>query len=190
MTGLLLGSFNPVHNGHLALAKELLKSNNFAEIWFVLSPQNPLKQQAGLLNDNIRLQMLDLALENEPKLKSCNIEFSLPKPNYTINTLAALKKQYPGKQFSIIIGADNLAIFHLWKDYEIILNEYPIVVYPRQGTDLETLKQKYPQVSTIEAPLFPVSSSQIKQLLCEGKPVVNYLPKQVEKFIVQHKIYQ
>jgi nicotinate-nucleotide adenylyltransferase len=188
--GLFFGSFNPVHNGHLALAKQLLKAAKFDRIWFVLTPQNPLKEECGLLNDETRLQLLKLALEHDPLMDVCTIEFKLPAPHYTIHTLKELTKIYPDNRFALIIGADNLAIFHNWKDYQTILKEYPIIVYPRKGTELSALKKEYPQVRVIDAPLYPVSSTEIRELIKEGKDASDFLPASVTDFIVKNKLYQ
>lgn len=189
MTGLFFGSFNPIHLGHTALAKHLLSSAVLEEIWLVVSPHNPLKEQADLVADDLRLHMVQLALSDEPKLKACDVEFSLSKPNYTLHTLQHLSEIYPDKQFALIIGADNLAVFHQWKSYQDLLNNYHIMVYPRQGVDLNPLHQLYPQVEIVDAPLFTVSSTQIRRLLAQKETSEEYLHPLVKSFIQEKNLY-
>ncbi|MDR3704763.1 MAG: nicotinate (nicotinamide) nucleotide adenylyltransferase [Paludibacteraceae bacterium] len=190
MTGLFFGSFNPVHLGHLALAKYLLEHTALEEIWFVVSPQNPLKQDAGLLPDSLRLQLVNLAIAEEKKMKGCDVEFSLPKPSYTIHTLEHLQKRYPQKEFTLIIGADNLALFHRWKDYELILAKYPLLVYPREGVDLAPLHLRYPQVQLeVGAPLYSISSTQIRELIREKKEAGLWLHPLVYKAVLDKRLY-
>ncbi len=188
--GLFFGSFNPIHNGHLALAKQLLSTVGFEEIWFVLTPQNPLKEETFLAKDEVRMYMLNLAIINEPRFRICTIEFDLPAPHYTINTLTELKKLYPDNKFSLIIGADNLAIFHRWKDYQVILSDYSVFVYPRKGTELNYLKKQYPQVQMIDAPLFAVSSTEIRELIKKHENISDFLPVSVVDFITKNKLYR
>lgn len=184
MIGLFFGSFNPIHLGHTALAEYLLKHTELSEIWFVVSPQNPMKQEQDLLPEELRLKLVDLAIADNPYFKSCDVEFTLLKPNYTILTLECLQALYPNRKFALIIGADNLALFHKWTDYTRILELYPIYVYPREGVDLSSLKLKYPQVQLVEAPLFPVSSTEIRTLLEEKKDVAEWLHPLVLKEVV------
>jgi nicotinate-nucleotide adenylyltransferase len=189
MTGLFFGSFNPIHLGHTALANYLLEHTALDEIWMVVSPHNPLKKELDLLDDELRLHMVQLALSDEPKLKACDVEFSLSKPNYTLYTLQHLSETYPDKQFVLIIGADNLAVFHQWKAYQELLNNYHIMVYPRQGVDLNPLHQLYPQVEIVDAPLFTVSSTQIRRLLAQKETVEKYLHPLVKSFIQEKNLY-
>jgi nicotinate-nucleotide adenylyltransferase len=175
MIGLLFGSFNPIHLGHTALATYLLEHAGMDEIWFVVSPHNPLKEQTDLLPDDFRLKMVKLAIADNPAFKSCNVEFFLPTPNYTITTLDHLNELYPDKQFTLIIGADNLDVFPLWRDYKNLLDNYSILVYPRKSYDLYALHKVYPQVKVIEAPLFPISSTEIRQLLKQKKDASQWL---------------
>jgi nicotinate-nucleotide adenylyltransferase len=190
MTGLFFGSFNPVHLGHVALANYLLEHTALEEVWFVVSPQNPLKREADLLPDNLRLQLVNLAIAEEEKMKGCDVEFSLPKPSYTIHTLEHLQKRYPQKEFTLIIGADNLALFHRWKDYELILAKYPLIVYPREGVDLVSLHSLYPQVQLeVGAPLYPISSTQIRELIREKKEAGLWLHPSVYTYILEKGLY-
>lgn len=181
------GSFNPIHNGHLALAKYMTKQTYVDEVWMLLSPQNPLKQLQMASNEH-RLEMLQIAITDIPKLKICDIEFSLPKPNYTYETLQALKKTYPKHKFSLLIGEDNLAIFPKWKNYEQILNNHRIYVYPRQNETNSTLLQ-HQNIQFIEAPTFPFSSTEIRKKIAAEEKIDSALPIRVYEFIKQHKIY-
>lgn len=175
MVGLFFGSFNPIHLGHTALAEYLLAHTELSEIWFVVSPQNPMKENAELLPDEFRLHLVQLAIAGHKKFQVCDIEFSLSKPNYTVNTLDALTKKYPDNEFSLIIGADNLAVFDKWKSSEKILSSYGIFVYPREGFDLTELKKKYPQVTIVDAPLYLISSTVIRSLLQQKKDASQWL---------------
>jgi len=132
-TGIFSGSFNPIHIGHLALANYLCEFAGLDEVWFVVSQLNPLKDEADLLDNDLRLEMVSLAIWNYPKFKASDFEFTLPRPSYTVQTLRLLKDQFPDREFHLIIGADNWQQFHLWKEYETIINTTPILVYPRPG---------------------------------------------------------
>lgn len=190
MIGLFFGSFNPIHKGHTALAKFLLNSENLNEIWFIVSPLNPLKKQEGLLADQLRFNMVLLAIKEEAHFKACNIEFSLPKPNYTYITLRELHKRYPEQQFSLIIGADNLAIFNKWRNFQEILETCQLLVYPRPDTDLKPLKKQYPQMKISDAPLYPISATIIRQNIKQGLSNKSYLNPEVETFIRVNKLYK
>lgn len=175
MVGLFFGSFNPIHLGHTALATYLFEHTPMCEIWFVVSPQNPLKQDADLMNDHFRLDLVNLAIQDIPHFKSCDVEFKMPKPNYTIQTLERLHQMYPEKEFALIIGADNLALFDSWAGSERILANYPLYVYPREGVELDSLRSQYPQVNIVEAPLFQISSTAIRELVEQKKDVSTWL---------------
>ena len=138
--GLFGGSFNPIHNGHVWLAKALLRETGLDEVWFMVSPKNPLKQNRQLLDDNQRFRLVQLALKDEPRLRPCDYEFHLPKPSYTWNTLQALKKDFPMHRFTLLIGGDNWQLFDQWYRYEDLLKEYPIVVYPRQDANPDDMQ--------------------------------------------------
>ena len=184
MTGLLFGSFNPIHLGHTALASYLLEHTELNEIWFVVSPHNPLKEQTDLMDDDLRLKMVKLAIKDNSAFKVCNVEFFMPTPNYTINTLEHLKELYPEKQFTMIIGADNLDVFPLWREYKNLLANYPIMVYPRKGFDLAILHKEYPQVQVVYAPLYPISSTQIRELIQQKKDASAWLHPLVYKVLL------
>ncbi len=181
-TGLFFGSFNPIHNGHLALAKHLLQCG-LDEVWLVVSPQNPLKKSADLWDDDFRLQLTRLALRNEPQLQVSDIEFALPKPNYTIDTLRTLQQRYPDRTFVLLIGADNAAIFDRWKDYDAILNTFDVWAYPRDG--YPNANPQLPQIRFVDAPLFRVSSTEIRQRLAAGQTIRGRVPDSVADVIEQ-----
>ena len=186
--GLFLGSFNPVHNGHIGLAQYILEHTDLSEIWLVVSPNNPLKDKSGLLDKRIRLQLVSDAVKDFPGLEPCDIELSLPLPSYTVNTLKALTERYPQHRFTIIIGSDNMSVFHRWRQWEYIYNHYGILVYPRQGDDLESLQSQYPKMRIISgAPLFPVSSTKIRDLYKQGGDFAPFVPKNVYNMLSSTK---
>lgn len=187
--GLYFGSFNPIHKGHLAIAKYLLKSSDLEELWFVISPQSPFKSEESLLDDDYRFKMVLLAIQNNKRLRACNIEFALPKPSYTINTLKALHEKYPEKNFSIIMGSDNLDSFDKWKNYEDIINNSRIYVYPRHGSDGSRFKS-HPSVCWVNAPLLDISSTTIREFIRQGKDVRKMLPVNVLEYIEKMGFYK
>lgn len=172
---LYFGSFNPIHKGHVGLAEWVLSHrSDIDELWLVVSPQNPFKQDKFLYPDSDRLQWAQNAVKNNPKIKVCDVEMSLPKPSYTITTLDALKAQYPDYNFKILIGGDNLPTFNKWKDYERILSEYGVMVYPREGSD--TTETTLPNIEILHgAPLFPISSTQIREKITAGARLEDFL---------------
>lgn len=166
MTGLFFGSFNPIHNGHLAIANYLLDKVYCDEVWFIVSPQNPFKQDASLLSEDLRLEMVNRAIATDSRLKACAVEFTMPKPSYTVDTLIKLSEIYPGRKFALIIGADNLTEFHLWKGYREILEHWPVLVYPRPGIDVSGINYKGAEM--VNAPLSNISSTEIRcKVRCE-----------------------
>ena len=186
--GLYFGSFNPIHNGHLAIAQFLKQKALFDQIWMVVSPNNPLKDKNDLAPENDRLNMVKLAIQDFPYLHACDVEFSLSSPSYTIETLNCLEKQYPSYEFSLILGADNIENFHKWKNYEEILKRYTLYVYPRSGGGFEKITE-HPHIIYLDAPLLPVSATDIRGLLERGKPVVGYLPGLVVRYIEEKGLY-
>ncbi len=188
-TALFFGSFNPVHTGHTQLAEYLINKGIADEVWFVVSPCNPLKNQADLLDEYIRLDMLILAIQNQPRLKACDIEFDLSVPSYTINTLHALSAQYRDKQFTLLIGSDNALVFDQWKNPQQILSEYPVLVYPRRGFDFTEVSTLYPQMQLLDTPYFDISSTQIRAALVQKKDVTNWLHPSVYNYIVENDLY-
>ena len=167
--GLFFGSFNPIHLGHTRLARYILEHTDLEQIWLVISPNNPLKDPGSLMPEDFRLRLAEVALRNEPDIIPCDREFSLPKPNYTVNTLRTLSAEHPEDAFTLIIGSDNMALFDRWREHDYILEHYPIIVYPREGDDLETLKKRFPQMQVVEAPLLRVSATAIREQLKEGE---------------------
>lgn len=176
--GLFFGSFNPVHIGHMALANYMLEFTNLDEVWMVVSPHNPLKQKASLLNQHQRLDLVNLAIDDHPHIKSSNIEFSLPQPSYTINTLVHLQEKYPQHQFSLIMGQDNLGSFHKWKNYEEILKNYKILVYPRPNCPASQF-DTHSNVTITQAPLMEISSTFIRNAIREKIDLRYFLPYKV-----------
>ncbi len=186
--GLYSGSFNPIHNGHLALANYILMHTDLDEIWLVVSPHNPLKEKENLIDDRMRLQMATLAVNGLQGLKVSDVEFFLPKPSYTIQTLKFLSGKYPDDEFVLIIGADNLDVFHLWRDYKEILANYRIIVYPRRGSETKP-EGIFSCVDYIDAPLFDISSTGIREKLVNGEDISTFLPERVFDFIMANKLY-
>ena len=188
--GLFGGSFNPIHNGHVRLAKSLLQEAALDEVWFLVSPQNPFKQDQQLLDDDKRLQLVRLALKEEPQLMASDFEFHLPKPSYTWNTLQALEREYPERKFTLLIGGDNWEAFDKWYRYEDILKRYPIIVYPREGSKVPDVKFQVSDIQIVETPLINISSTQIRQRLHEGKSVRGLVNTEVAMVIEQEHLYR
>ncbi|MBB4036322.1 nicotinate-nucleotide adenylyltransferase [Dysgonomonas hofstadii] len=187
--GVFSGSFNPIHIGHLILANYITEYTDIDEVWFLVSPQSPLKSKSKLSDEAIRLKMVELALTEYPKLKASSFEFSLPKPSYTINTLDALKKEYPEHSFTLIIGADNWSIFENWKEHDVILEKYPIMVYPRLGYRIAISNKLKGRVEAVETPIIEISSTFIREGILENKNVKAFLPDGVYEYILENKLY-
>jgi nicotinate-nucleotide adenylyltransferase len=176
------GSFNPIHNGHLAIASEVLNEGIAEEVWFLVSPQNPLKKRTELIPEQQRLEMVLLAIENEPGMKASDIEFNLPRPSYTIRTLEKLKSDNPQHQFSLLIGGDNLAILHKWVEYERIIGEFGLIVYPRPGFPIPT-DLNYQNTITLSAPLLDCSATEIRERVRSGMSIADMVPEKVAKYL-------
>lgn len=192
-TGLFFGSFNPIHIGHLILANYILENSDLEELWFVVSPHNPLKDKKSLLKDHNRLDMVQLALTNYPKMRTSNVEFCLPKPSYTIDTLTYLQEQHPEKSFTLIMGEDNLENLHKWKNYKILLEKYSVLVYPRvyEGRKNEANPEiDYHHISTVSAPIIEISATEIRQMIKDGKNVRPMLPPEVFDYLDGSNFYQ
>lgn len=187
--GLFFGSFNPIHVGHMVLANYMASFTDLEQVWFVVSPHNPLKEKASLLNQNQRLHMVNLAIGDNDILKSNNIEFGLPQPSYTINTLAHLKEKYPQHTFSLIMGEDNLASFTKWKNYEEILKNYILYVYPRPNCNSDELKN-HKNIIMTEAPLMDISSTMIREAIKGGKNIPFFVPELVWQYIDEMSFYK
>jgi len=188
-TGLFFGSFNPIHIGHMVIAGYMLEFTDIDELWFVVSPQNPLKDESGLAPENLRLNMVRLAAEDyEPRMQVCDIEFTMPRPSFTIDTLEALQLKYLDRQFTLILGSDSLDTITKWKDYQQIIRNYSIYVYPRLGSNIEDLKKLYP-VEFIAAPVVDISSTFIRKSISEGKDVSHFIPQKVFHYIQNQQLY-
>ncbi len=188
-TGLFFGSFNPIHVGHMVLANYMLSFTDLEEIWFVVSPHNPLKDKKTLLAQNHRLAMVRLAVEYFPRFKASNIEFKLSQPSYTVNTLAHLKEKYPDNKSSLIMGIDNLRSLDEWKNYEQILKNHKIYVYPRQGSDAGKFTN-HPNVIITEGPVIEISSSFIRKAISEKKDVQFFIPENVAQYVKEMSFYK
>lgn len=187
--GLFFGSFNPVHNGHLMLANYIVEYTDLSCIWFVISPQNPFKVKETLLEDYHRREMLELAISDDKRFKVCDIEFSMPKPSYTIDTLNLLSKSYPETDFYLICGMDNMPEFHNWKDYQSILDNYNILVYPRKNyNESEILNHK--SVHLINAPEIEISSTFIRKSVAQNKDVRYFMPEKSYNFMKDNAFYR
>jgi nicotinate-nucleotide adenylyltransferase len=177
--GLLFGSFNPIHVGHVAIAKYMAGRSGLEQVWLVVSPHNPLKEKKSLADEKKRWRQVKKAVGRNSKIKVSNIEFKLPRPSYTINTLEILKKKFPNNKFILIMGSDNLKLFHKWKDYKMILKEHEIYIYPRGKSllpsDIKRIS-KYPNITFFNAPLLDVSSTFIREQMRRGRDVRHLLP--------------
>jgi len=186
--GLYFGSFNPVHNGHLIIAKHVINNTDLKQVWMVISPQNPLKKPNSLLNKYDRLNMVQSALEGETKIKASTIEFNLPSPSFTIDTLAYLKEKHKQHQFSIIMGSDSFTNIKKWKNYEMIIKNYEIYIYQRTGYPIQNIEETI--VNKLDAPLIEISSSSIRKIIKEGKSIRYLVPDVVDQQIKENKYYK
>lgn len=189
--GLFFGSFNPIHVGHLILANHIVEHVDIDQIWFVVSPQNPLKEKKTLLADHHRLAMVEIAVANNDKFRASNVEFGLPQPNYTVVTLAKLKEKHPNYTFSLIMGEDNLRNIHKWYNYEQILNNYTIIVYPREESEGEFSEKEYPRIQLLkDVPLMKLSSTYIRDAIKTKKSVKYVLTEEVWNYIDTMNFYK
>lgn len=186
--GIFGGSFNPIHIGHLALANYLCELEKVDEIWFLVSPHNPLKPREDLLDDNLRLEMVKRSVEGYSKFKVSDIEFQLPRPSYMIHTLDKLKETYPDNEFILIIGADNWTLFPRWKEADRIRKENRIIIYPRRGYHF-TQEDLPENVTLSNTPLFEINSTFIRKCLKEGKDLRFFVPKPAYEMIMQQHLY-
>ncbi len=187
-TGLYFGSFNPIHIGHLVIAEYLLEHSDLQELWFVVSPRNPLKEKSSLLDDRQRLHMVNLAIGDDARFKASDVEFYLSQPSYTCHTLVHLQEKFPKREFALIMGEDNLQTFDRWLNYEWILEHFPIYVYPRIGYDGGERKS-HPHVTFIDAPRIELSSTLIRDSIRDGKEVRYMLPPKVYDYIDEMGFY-
>ncbi|WP_312823117.1 nicotinate (nicotinamide) nucleotide adenylyltransferase [Epilithonimonas sp.] len=189
--GLFFGSFNPIHIGHLILANYILEHSDMHELWFVVSPQNPFKDKKSLLKDHNRLDMVQLAIKNYPKMRASNVEFSLPTPSYTIDTLTYLQEKHPDYSFSLIMGEDNLKSLHKWKNYELLLKNHQIIVYPRiLGEEKKSDYLQHENIHQIDAPIIELSATEIRNMIKEGKNTRPMLPPEVFEYLDGSSFYK
>ena len=190
-TGLYFGTFNPIHVGHLIIANHMVEFSDLDEVWFVVTPHNPHKKKKTLLEDHHRLAMVRIAVEEYPKLQASNVEFDLPQPNYTVNTLVHLEEKYPEKNFCLIMGEDNLKSLHKWKNYEVILERYSIYVYPRisEGT-VETQFDNHKKIKKVDAPIIELSSTFIRKGIKAGKNIRPMLSAEVWTYLDEMNFYK
>jgi len=189
--GLYFGTFNPIHVGHLIIANHMVEFSDLDEVWFVVTPHNPHKKKKTLLEDHHRLAMVRIAVEDYPKLQASNVEFDLPQPNYTVNTLAYLEEKYPEKNFCLIMGEDNLKSFPKWKNYEVILERYSIYVYPRISEGIvETQFDNHKKIKKVNAPIIELSSTFIRKGIKSGKNIQPMLSAEVWKYLDEMNFYK
>jgi len=189
--GLYPGTFNPIHNGHITLVNYFINNTELDEVWVVLTPQNPFKKNNHLIEDNYRLEMANKIFNHLKNIKVSDIEFQLEKPNYTIDTINRLLGDYPKNQFTLLIGEDNLANFHQWKDYSKILDLVNIFVYPRiKMIDIDQEIINNARIKILNAPKIKVSSEEIREKMKQGNDIQGYLPKEVYKYIIEKKLYK
>lgn len=187
--GLFFGSFNPLHIGHMAIAQYMVEFTDLEQVWFVVSPQNPFKEKSSLLDQHHRLMMVRIATEDNPKLNASDIEFNLPQPSYTVDTLAYIQEKYPKHSFSLIMGSDNLQHFRKWKNADAILANHQLYVYPRPKTkDCELAT--HPKVQITQAPLMEISASFIRQSIADKKAISYLLPEKVWQYVDEMNFYR
>ena len=187
--GIYSGSFNPIHHGHVMLANYLVEFSDLDALWFVVTPQNPLKKKDDLLDDDERLKMVQLAVGDDPRFCVSDIEMHLPTPSYTINTLTVLSEQYPDCQFVFICGMDSLQNLKRWREYQKILDNYEILVFPREGYDGGELLD-YPSVTVLKTPVLEISSSFIRQCIMEGRDVRHFMPEKAFLYMKENHFYE
>ncbi|MEO5943753.1 MAG: nicotinate (nicotinamide) nucleotide adenylyltransferase [Ferruginibacter sp.] len=186
--GLYFGSFNPIHVGHLIIASHIITNTELDELWFVVSPQNPFKKKNSLLNEHHRLNLVRTAIEGEKKLRASNVEFKLPKPSYTIDTLTYLAEKYPDHIFSIIMGSDSFQNLKKWKNYELLLEKYEILIYKRPG--FEVVEKLKGNIKTMDAPNLQISSTHIRELIRNNKSIRYLVTDDVREVIENNSYYK
>ena len=187
--GIYSGSFNPIHHGHVMLANYLVEFSDLDELWFVVTPQNPLKKKEDLLADEERLRMVQLAVGDDPRFRVSDVEMHLPTPSYTINTLTALSDQYPDCRFVFVCGMDSLQNFKNWREYQKILDNYELLVFPREGYDGGDLA-RHPSVTVLKTPIVEVSSTFIRRCVKEGRDVRHFMPERAFRYMKENRFYE
>lgn len=187
--GLYFGTYNPIHIGHLAIANYIVEFTDIEQLWFVVSPHNPFKNKKHLLDDYQRLELVTRAINDDNRFRASSVEFKLPHPSYTIDTLTYLKEDYPNNDFYLIIGSDNMESFHKWKNYKMILENYKIILYPRPGFNVEK-ESVHPNITLVEAPLMEISASFIRQAISEGKDVRHFIPPKAWQYLEEMNFYK
>ncbi len=185
--GLYFGSFNPIHTGHLIVANHVIEHTDINKVWFVVSPHNPLKDSHSLLNEHDRLHLVNLAIDDNPKFRASSVEFQLPKPSYTIDTLTYLTEKFPLEQFSVIMGSDSFQNLHRWKNFEILVERYSFIVYNRPGFVIDDTYGA--TVTTLDAPLLQISSTYIRKQIKEKRSIKYIVPPAVEQYIIDNRLY-
>lgn len=185
--GLYFGSFNPIHVGHLIVANHIVENTEIDKVWFVVSPHNPLKEAHNLLNEYDRLHLVELAIEDNTKFRASNVEFHLPKPSYTIDTLTYLTERFPLEQFSVILGSDSFQNIHRWKNYEQLTAKYAFIVYNRPGFSVKETHNA--ALTVMDAPLLDISATYIRNQIKERKSVRYLLPEKVNEYIIDNRYY-
>lgn len=188
--GLFFGSFNPIHQGHMVIASQLVELTDLEKIWFVVSPQNPLKPKASLLNEYDRLHLVQLAIADDERFVASNVEFSLPQPSYSVDTLAYLTDKHPEHSFSLIMGGDNLVTLEKWKNYEAILKHYQVYVYTRPGYDMINELVQHPSVHILQFPQMDISATYIRNCAKQGVSLKYLVPEPVRKYIEEMNLYK
>jgi nicotinate-nucleotide adenylyltransferase len=188
--GLYFGSYNPIHIGHLAIANYIVEFTDIDQLWFVVSPQNPFKKKENLLADYHRMELVTRAIDNYERFRASNIEFNLPKPSYTIDTLVHLKERFPNYSFVILIGSDNLENFGKWKNFEIILENYGVIVYPRPGFDKSKILTHKNIMVAENAPLMEISSTFIRDAIKSGKNIRHFMPQKAWEYLDNMNFYR
>lgn len=186
--GLFFGSFNPIHTGHMIIANHIVEHTDIDKLWFVVSPHNPLKDSHSLLNEYDRLHLVKIAIDDNPKFRASNIEFSLPKPSYTIDTLTYLAEKFPLEQFSIIMGSDSFQNIHRWKNYELLVKKHPIIIYNRPGFEIQETHGA--KLTILDAPMLSISSTFIRNQVKQGKSIRYLVPDPVHSYIANSNYFK
>ncbi len=187
--GLYFGTFNPIHIGHMAIANYMVEFTEIQQIWFIISPQNPFKEEKHLLKDYHRLAMVNQVIEDDNRFRASNIEFKLPRPSYTIDTLVYLQEAHPDHKFYLLMGSDNLKHFHKWKNADEILKNHHILVYPRPGDQMRNM-ELHPHIHMVNAPLMEISASFIRQAIADGKNVSYFMPYKAYRYMTEMNFYR